>query len=192
MNFILRLDKEIKIFTSCPRQGSVRHPVQPAGQSHLHNLRSWWIHATFWLSVQEFFFSQTRTSTLETCSVLYESTSKTPLLRLSWNMADEHIIAATQLDSPRIILIDTLYISLSYARFSRKPLSPLCYLDGHGGCINSICWAPQSSKYLVSGSDDSNVWFPPVVSSSLVLHLEHLSCLGPRWYKPLLSPVHAS
>lgn len=85
--------------------------------------------------------------TLETCSVLYESTSKTPLLRLSWNMADEHIIAATQLDSPRIILIDT-----------RKPLSPLCYLDGHGGCINSICWAPQSSKYLVSGSDDSNCY----------------------------------
>ncbi|KAK8802144.1 hypothetical protein WA158_006538 [Blastocystis sp. Blastoise] len=94
---------------------------------------------------------------LQHCNVIYESTSMTPLLRLSWNEQNSNIIAAIQLDSPRIILVDI-----------RKPLSPLCFLDGHGGCINSIDWAPQSQKYLVSGGDDSNCYIWDIQDQSPV------------------------
>ncbi|KAK9145843.1 hypothetical protein Sjap_005746 [Stephania japonica] len=94
----------------------------------------------------------------EHSTIIYESadpTSSTPLLRLAWNRQDLRYIAATLMDSNRVVVLDI-----------RFPVLPVMELSRHRGCVNAIAWAPQSSRHICSAADDSQalIWELPAVA----------------------------
>ncbi len=87
--------------------------------------------------------------TLEHSSIIYETPSLSPLLKLSWNPIDSNFIAAIHSDSSCIEIIDL-----------RNPSYPFCELTGHRSYCNGIAWAPHSCQHLVSCGDDGQtlIW----------------------------------
>lgn len=86
---------------------------------------------------------------LEHSTILYESPSMNPLLRVSWNKTDHNYLATVQSDDSSIVVLDI-----------RAASSPVTTLRGHSDCVNSISWAPHSSCHLASGGDDKStlIW----------------------------------
>ncbi|KAK9122348.1 hypothetical protein Syun_019965 [Stephania yunnanensis] len=96
----------------------------------------------------------------EHSTIIYESgdsslSQSTPLLRLAWNKQDLRYIAATLMDSSRIVVLDI-----------RFPVMPVMELSRHRGSVNAIAWAPQSSRHICSAGDDSQalIWELPAVA----------------------------
>ncbi|CAN0839157.1 Protein TRANSPARENT TESTA GLABRA 1 [Linum grandiflorum] len=59
------------------------------------------------------------------------------------------------MDSNKVVILDI-----------RSPTVPVAELERHRGCVNAIAWAPQSSKHVCSGGDDSLalIWELPTVA----------------------------
>ncbi|CAI0397624.1 unnamed protein product [Linum tenue] len=59
------------------------------------------------------------------------------------------------MDSNKVVILDI-----------RSPTMPVAELERHQGCVNAIAWAPQSSKHICSGGDDSLalIWELPTVA----------------------------
>ncbi len=92
---------------------------------------------------------------LEHSTIMFEN--PVPLLRLAWNKLDPNLIAAVQMDSPNAIIIDIRY-----------PGKALLQLGGHSAPLTSISWAPNSSSYICTSSDDSRalIWDISLASQS--------------------------
>jgi len=80
---------------------------------------------------------------LDHSTIIYEANPPRPLLRLAWNNKNNHHIATVAMDSPGVNLIDI-----------RRPAMALAALSTRDSCVNSITWAPHSSKHLLCGTDD--------------------------------------
>ncbi|CAN1228281.1 Protein TRANSPARENT TESTA GLABRA 1 [Linum grandiflorum] len=92
----------------------------------------------------------------EHSTIIYESPHPdTPLLRLAWNKQDLRYMATILMDSNKVVILDI-----------RSPTVPVAELERHRGCVNAIAWAPQSSKHVCSGGDDSLalIWELPTVA----------------------------
>lgn len=84
---------------------------------------------------------------MEHSTIIYETLQKpgdskgadSPLLRLAWNKQDPNYLATFQLNTGTILILDI-----------RVPSTPVTQLNGHGGAVNSIAWAPHSSGHLCS------------------------------------------
>ncbi|KAG4306096.1 hypothetical protein PORY_000084 [Pneumocystis oryctolagi] len=85
---------------------------------------------------------------LEHSTILYETSSDgcLPLLRVSANTQDQHLVATFHLDSNTVHLIDI-----------RFPGTPVLNLSGHEGNINCVKWAPGSRHICATGGDDGQV-----------------------------------
>ncbi|KAH8051150.1 hypothetical protein JL720_15213 [Aureococcus anophagefferens] len=86
--------------------------------------------------------------TLEHSTIIYETSSLRPLLRLAWNKQDPNYLAAILADDPRTVILDV-----------RVPSIPVAELGAHQACVNSIAWAPQAC-HLCTCSDDNQalIW----------------------------------
>ncbi len=86
---------------------------------------------------------------LEHSTILYESPSGSPLLRLSWNKLDHNYVAAVQADDSPVVVLDIRAASV-----------PVAELKGHSQPVNTIAWAPHSSCHLATGGDDKQalIW----------------------------------
>jgi WD repeat-containing protein 68 len=80
---------------------------------------------------------------LDHSTIMYEDPQVTPLMRLAWNKVNGYFIATMAMDIPGVTLIDI-----------RRPSVALTSLTAYDSCINSIAWAPHSSRYLLCGTDD--------------------------------------
>mmetsp|Transcript_103481 Transcript_103481/g.183824 ORF Transcript_103481/g.183824 Transcript_103481/m.183824 type:complete len:340 (-) Transcript_103481:152-1171(-) len=80
---------------------------------------------------------------LDHSTIIYEANPPRPLLRLAWNMKNKNHIATVAMDSPGVNLIDI-----------RRPAMAVAALSTRDSCVNSITWAPHSSKHLLCGTDD--------------------------------------
>jgi len=80
---------------------------------------------------------------LDHSTIIYESPTAAPLLRLAWNRVNSNYIATIAQDHPGVILIDI-----------RRPSVALAALGMHGSVVNSIAWAPHSRNHLLCGTDD--------------------------------------
>ncbi|CAL1366545.1 unnamed protein product [Linum trigynum] len=92
----------------------------------------------------------------EHSTIIYENPQPdTPLLRLAWNKQDLRYMATILMDSNKVVILDI-----------RSPTMPVAELERHQGCVNAIAWAPQSSKHICSGGDDSLalIWELPTVA----------------------------
>ena len=77
-------------------------------------------------------------------AIVYEAQNRAqPLIRLAWNKADPHYIAAVAMDSPVALLLDL-----------RFPSAPVAEISGHTAPANAIAWAPLSSSHLCTAGDD--------------------------------------
>ncbi|KAG5519603.1 hypothetical protein PMAC_001758 [Pneumocystis sp. 'macacae'] len=85
---------------------------------------------------------------LEHSTILYETSSNEslPLLRVSANTQDQHLVATFHLDSSIVHLIDI-----------RFPGTPLLNLIGHEGNINCVKWAPGSRHICATGGNDGQI-----------------------------------
>lgn len=84
---------------------------------------------------------------LEHSTILYESPTMNPLLRVAWNKTDHNYLATVQSDDNSIVVLDI-----------RAASSPVSTLKSHRDSVNCIAWAPHSSCHLASGSDDKNAF----------------------------------
>ncbi|KAJ3216086.1 ddb1 and cul4 associated factor 7 [Dinochytrium kinnereticum] len=66
-----------------------------------------------------------------------------PLVRLSWNKQDPNYLAAVQVGSSGVLVLDI-----------RVPAVPVVELFGHEAPVNSISWAPHSSAHICTAGDD--------------------------------------
>ena len=80
---------------------------------------------------------------LEQSTVLYESSGKTPMLRLAWNKRDENYLATVMMGASSVVVLDV-----------RAPAIPLVELIGHHSAVNALSWAPHSSCHLCTAADD--------------------------------------
>ncbi|RVW41261.1 Protein transparent TESTA GLABRA 1 [Vitis vinifera] len=92
----------------------------------------------------------------EHSTIIYESPQPdTPLLRLAWNKQDVRYMATILMDSNKIVILDI-----------RSPTMPVAELERHRASVNAISWAPQSSRHICSGGDDSQalIWELPTLA----------------------------
>lgn len=87
--------------------------------------------------------------TLEHSTIVYETASLTPILRLAWNKQDPNYIAAVLADYNKTVVLDV-----------RVPSIPVAELGAHTSSVNAIAWAPHSSCHLCTCSDDAQalIW----------------------------------
>jgi len=83
------------------------------------------------------------TRSLDTSTILYETSDRSALVRLDWNYLDTNLIAIFQQDSMTCQIIDI-----------RNPSVGLISLSGHTGCLNGISWTPLSPHHICSVADD--------------------------------------
>ncbi|KAL0478073.1 DDB1- and CUL4-associated factor 7 [Acrasis kona] len=89
---------------------------------------------------------------LEHSTIIYESQDLTPLLRVGWNKQDPNYLATIMMDSPRVVILDIRVPSL--------PVAELGPNSGHTKSVNSIAWAPHSSRHISTAGDDCDalIW----------------------------------
>eukprot|EP00758_Cryptobia_borreli_P010053 Tbor_TRINITY_DN5530_c0_g1::TRINITY_DN5530_c0_g1_i1::g.13186::m.13186/K11805/WDR68, HAN11; WD repeat-containing protein 68 len=87
---------------------------------------------------------------MEHCTIVYETPQLSPLLRVAWNKDEETYLSTFGINSTEVIVIDI--------RYPAAPVGTLKY--GHQDAINSICWAPHSSRHMCSAGEDgiANIW----------------------------------
>ncbi|KAH7664459.1 Protein TRANSPARENT TESTA GLABRA 1 protein [Dioscorea alata] len=94
----------------------------------------------------------------EHSTIVYESPRPdTPLLRLAWNKMDLRYMAATLMDSDRVVVLDI-----------RSPAMPVAELQRHTAAVNAVAWAPQNPRYLCSAGDDGQalIWELPAATAA--------------------------
>ena len=86
---------------------------------------------------------------LEHSTIMYETPSKTPLLRVAWNKQNPNYIATMKQDAHKTTILDI-----------RLPLHPVTELGGHSAPLTAISWAPHSPGHLCSAGDDTQslIW----------------------------------
>lgn len=115
---------------------------------------------------------------LEHSTIMYESDDLTPLLRLSWNRQDPNYIATILTASSKAVILDI-----------RSPSVPVTELSGHQACLNSVCWAPHSSRHIATGSDDKQAFIwdttprPRVVEEPILAYMAESEVI--YWYCPV-------
>jgi len=82
-------------------------------------------------------------------TIIYESPTNLPLLRLAWNKQDSKYLATLTLDSKDVSILDIRY-----------PTIPLAELRGHQAPVNAISWAPHSAQHICSAGEDAQalIW----------------------------------
>jgi WD repeat-containing protein 68 len=78
---------------------------------------------------------------LEHSTIIYESATPTPCLRLAWNKINKNHIATIAMDALGVILIDI-----------RRPSVPLAALPHHDTYVNNLSWSPHSRNLLLGGT----------------------------------------
>ena len=69
-------------------------------------------------------------------TIVYESpTPDTPLLRLGWNKQNPRYMATMEMDSSKVVVLDI-----------RVPALPVAELKKHRAAVNTLAWAPHSSR----------------------------------------------
>ena len=102
--------------------------------------------------------------TLEHSTIIYETSSLRPLLRLAWNKQDPNYLATVLADDPRTVVLDV-----------RVPSIPVAELGAHQASVNSVAWAPHSSCHICTAGDDNQ---------ALIWDLSHMP-------KPIEDPILA-
>ncbi|KEG14944.1 WD repeat-containing protein 68 [Trypanosoma grayi] len=87
---------------------------------------------------------------IEHCTILYESSSLSPLLRVAWDKVDQTYLYTFGVEGTEVIVIDI--------RFPAVPLGVL--RNSRTQPFNSVCWAPNSVINLCSGGEDGTacIW----------------------------------
>lgn len=83
---------------------------------------------------------------LEHSTILYESESSAPLLRLTACGSDSNLLATFHADSQTIQVLDV-----------RRPGQAVVELEAHSGALNAIEWSPTSKNLIASCADDAQV-----------------------------------
>mmetsp|Transcript_22412 Transcript_22412/g.25945 ORF Transcript_22412/g.25945 Transcript_22412/m.25945 type:complete len:364 (-) Transcript_22412:161-1252(-) len=81
---------------------------------------------------------------LEHCTVVYESPTMSPLLRVTWNKLDEFYLSTFSMDSTEVVVVDIRYPSAAVGVLK----------NFHTQAINSIAWAPHSATHLATAGED--------------------------------------
>lgn len=86
---------------------------------------------------------------LEHSTVLYETRTSQPLLKLAWNLKDPHYVGVIEMDQSYLTILDT-----------RQPLRQLCRCNSHKDFVNALAWAPQSNYHICTVADDAQalIW----------------------------------
>lgn len=84
----------------------------------------------------------------EHCTVLYETPSKAPIVRIDWSHADPKYLAMTTTGS-QVFILDIRY-----------PKMPVVVLNRHKGTCNAVNWSPHSMGYICTAGDDQQalIW----------------------------------
>ncbi|EAN76890.1 WD domain, G-beta repeat, putative [Trypanosoma equiperdum] len=87
---------------------------------------------------------------IEHCTILYESSSLFPLLRVAWDNSDRTYISTFGVEGTEVIVIDIRFPAVAVASLKSANPQP----------INSVCWAPNSMINLCSAGEDgtANIW----------------------------------
>ena len=83
-------------------------------------------------------------------TIVYESpTPDTPLLRLGWNKQNPRYMATMEMDSSKVVVLDI-----------RVPALPVAELKRHRAAVNTLAWAPHSSRNICTAGDDAQalIW----------------------------------
>jgi WD repeat-containing protein 68 len=83
-------------------------------------------------------------------TIVYESpTPDTPLLRLGWNKQNPRYMATMEMDSAKVVVLDI-----------RVPALPVAELKKHRAAVNTLAWAPHSSRNICTAGDDAQalIW----------------------------------
>ena len=78
----------------------------------------------------------------EHSTVLYETPSKAPIVRIDWSRADPKYIALTTTGS-QVFILDIRY-----------PKNPALILNRHKGTCNAVRWSPHNMGYICTAGDD--------------------------------------
>jgi len=87
---------------------------------------------------------------LEHSTIIYETPTSRPLLRLAWNHQDSNYVATVAEGATEVLILDI--------RLPRTPVSRLN--NNRGAPINSLAWAPHSSTHIATAGDDQQalIW----------------------------------
>ncbi|ESS69654.1 hypothetical protein TCDM_01655 [Trypanosoma cruzi Dm28c] len=85
---------------------------------------------------------------IEHCTILYESHSLSPLLRVAWDKLDQTYLSTFGVEGTEVIVLDT--------RFPAVPVGVLRNVRPQP--INSVCWAPNSVTNLCSAGEDGTAY----------------------------------
>lgn len=85
---------------------------------------------------------------IEHCTILYESRSLVPLLRVAWDGLDQTYLSTFGVEGTEVIVIDI--------RFPAVPVGILKVARPQS--INSVCWAPNSATNLCSAGEDGTAY----------------------------------
>nr|CCC92922.1 conserved hypothetical protein [Trypanosoma congolense IL3000] len=87
---------------------------------------------------------------IEHCTILYESTSLSPLLRVAWDRLDQTYLSTFGVEGSEVIIIDIRFTASAVGSLRSASSLP----------INSVCWAPNSMSNLCSAGEDgtANIW----------------------------------
>lgn len=86
---------------------------------------------------------------LDQSTILFESSSCSPMLRLRFNRIDSNYLAVLEMDSMPAVVLDV-----------RKPGVLVASLRGHTTPPQTLSWHPVSPNHLVTGGEDGvvNLW----------------------------------
>jgi len=83
---------------------------------------------------------------LDHSTVLYESSTGNPLLRVTWSKQNSHYLLTLPSRSRYAVAIDI-----------RMPAVPMAYVGGNTGSVNAISWSPSSANYLATADMDGRL-----------------------------------
>ena len=82
------------------------------------------------------------TRELSNSTIVYETPEQTPLVRVAWNLKNDHILAVLAQDDSNILLLD-----------KRKPNKNLDTLNHKDQKVNAISWSPNNAELICSVGD---------------------------------------
>lgn len=80
---------------------------------------------------------------LENSTIIYESPTAAPMLRIAPSPHDSNVIAAFGQDQTSVVILDI-----------RATRNPVKLLEGHQAPLNSMAWLPNRPEYMATGGDD--------------------------------------
>lgn len=83
---------------------------------------------------------------LDHSTVLYESPTSNPLLRVSWNRQNNHYLLTLPSRSRLAVVLDI-----------RMPAVPMAYIGSNEALLNALSWSPSSANHLATADMDGHV-----------------------------------